>query len=442
MALCRFDQPLYSKMSERPFASLLATTETIQIVACEGRSEDGTPFAITGGMGFWRLSILMVSVAYASSVEARRETSRPSRKLAPASRANPVAKSIKKPMSPGGEWSLARQLQFARHLEAADVEVWTAILSHRETAPDVLTWIAPLLEVRTVYTGYRPGSSKAAFAEKQAQDKIDEQISAAAAQKEAEALRGALADGNDEALHRAAITLAKRLRVRDRDRLLLREQVLPKLRAHEKKTALEAHLAEAARKEAVARDLRNEVIARNQGLVHGIAHQFRPPPGETHDDLVSAGNRGLEESINRYDYDRNLRLSTSATWRIRAHIQRHVKAVTDKRHGRSVRARVSLTAPPNKKRWIDPTSQEEPLVQAMLEDEVRDRLYSVLSGLSDRERTVIELRFGLRSREPMTQKEVGLALGVSKQMAEKIEKRALTKLRLRRDMLLEPASAR
>jgi RNA polymerase sigma factor (sigma-70 family) len=128
------------------------------------------------------------------------------------------------------------------------------------------------------------------------------------------------------------------------------------------------------------------------------------------------------KAIEKFDYTRGFKLSTYATWAIKKNLAREY--VTTARHSDRYRTsqdeRLDLT--------VDERSDgyAEERQKAQREDQVN----KILGSLTDRERKVIRLRFGLGALEQgKTLKEVGSDFGVSKERIRQLEHRALAKLR-------------
>ena len=168
-------------------------------------------------------------------------------------------------------------------------------------------------------------------------------------------------------------------------------------------------------------DLKNRIVRANLRLVVSIAKR-RVSPGDSFFDLVSDGNMSLIRAVEKFDYARGNKFSTYASWAI---MKNYARTIPDE-HKRRDRFRAA----------------DMELLQAAAdrrEDEYRqrmaasDRLAQVgkfLDRLDSREQTIIIRRYGLdHQREPQTLKEVGSALGVTKERVRQIEAKALEKLR-------------
>ena len=167
--------------------------------------------------------------------------------------------------------------------------------------------------------------------------------------------------------------------------------------------------------------LKNRLVRSNLRLVVSIAKR-RVSPGDTFFDLVSDGNMSLIRAVEKFDYARGNKFSTYASWAIMKNFARTIP--DEHKHRERFRAadmEMLQTA-------ADKRTDEHQ--QRMAES---DRLHQVgrfLDRLDSREQTIIIRRYGLdRGTEPQTLKEVGTALGVTKERVRQIEAKALEKLR-------------
>jgi RNA polymerase primary sigma factor len=228
-----------------------------------------------------------------------------------------------------------------------------------------------------------------------------------------------------------------------------------------------------------AGELQRRATEANLRLVVSIAARYRHHSLSLLD-LVQEGNLGLMKAVDRFEYRRGFKFSTYATWWIRQAITR---ALADT--GRTVRLPVhvvealnqlakaeralatELDRPPTVKELADRTgiapdkvvhlsqagapvtSLDAPIAETavfgdLLSDSARSpeeqvvarnarlRVRRVLGSLTERERTVLQLRFGIRSERAHTLEEIAERVGLSRERVRQIERQALARLRRRR----------
>lgn len=175
--------------------------------------------------------------------------------------------------------------------------------------------------------------------------------------------------------------------------------------------------------------VKSVLIERNLRLVVYIARKFENT-GIPIEDLASIGSIGLIKAVNTFNPDRNIKLATYASRCIENEILMFLRR--NHRH----RVEISLDEPLNVD-WdgnelllSDVIPHEGCEVYKGLEAEVdRCLLNNALSRLSERERTIMELRFGLKDGDERTQKEVADLLGISQSYISRLEKRIIKRLR-------------
>lgn len=171
------------------------------------------------------------------------------------------------------------------------------------------------------------------------------------------------------------------------------------------------------------------LIERNLRLVVYIARKFENT-GICIEDLISIGTIGLIKAVNTFNPDKNIKLATYASKCIENEILMYL------RRNNKLRSEVSLDEPLNVD-WdgnelllSDILGTEGDIIFKFLEEEVdKELLNQAIDKLSGREKTIVELRFGLRNGKERTQKEVADILGISQSYISRLEKRIIKRLK-------------
>ena len=173
------------------------------------------------------------------------------------------------------------------------------------------------------------------------------------------------------------------------------------------------------------------LIERNLRLVVYIARKF-DNTGVGIEDLISIGTIGLIKAINTFKNDKNIKLATYASRCIENEILMFL------RRNNRLRTEVSIDEPLNVD-WdgnelllSDILGTDEDIVYRDLETEVDHNLLDdAISKLGEKERTIIELRYGINTIGGVekTQKEVADILGISQSYISRLEKKIIKKLR-------------
>ena len=242
------------------------------------------------------------------------------------------------------------------------------------------------------------------------------------------------------------------------------------------KVLLVAHF-EKIKKE--GREAAEHMIKANLRLVLSMAKKYRAK-GMPLSDLIQEGNIGLMRAVEKFDYRRGFKFSTYATWWIRQAINRvisdqsrtirlpvhTVETITKMNSARqklvqklgrkptSDELAAEMGVDTDKVDWLvgvlyaEPVSLDIPIgdddsqLSDFIEDEVgpapeeqasnnmlRQQFKDLLASLSERERKIIEMRYGLDNEQGLTLKEVGQEFGLTRERIRQIEKEALAKLR-------------
>lgn len=184
-----------------------------------------------------------------------------------------------------------------------------------------------------------------------------------------------------------------------------------------------------ARLDAGDEAVRQELIEHNLRLVAYIARRFENT-GINIEDLISIGTIGLIKSINTYRGDKNIKLATYASRCIENEILMHLRKTSNQKAEVSIDEPLGADWDGNELLLSDVLGTEEDVVMKPIEeDEDRTMLYDAISTLSDREREIITLRFGLDGHSELTQKEVADRLGISQSYISRLEKRIIVRLK-------------
>lgn len=179
--------------------------------------------------------------------------------------------------------------------------------------------------------------------------------------------------------------------------------------------------------------VRGMLIERNLRLVVYIARRFENT-GVGIEDLISIGTIGLIKAVGTYDPEKKIKLATYASRCIENEILMHLRKIASRRSEVSFDEPLNTDWDGNELLLSDVLGTEGDLVMKPIEEDVeRDLLLQAVAKLSEREQTIITLRFGLGGRKEQTQKEVADLLGISQSYISRLEKRIIS--RLRREIL-------
>jgi RNA polymerase primary sigma factor len=166
---------------------------------------------------------------------------------------------------------------------------------------------------------------------------------------------------------------------------------------------------------------KNQIIRANLRLVVSIAKRHVGPV-ENFFELVSDGNMSLMRAVEKFDYARGYKFSTYASWAI---MKNFARTIPDEHRYRD-RFRTSHAEMFTSTQDARSDQFEQETSQSQREWQVE----KILGRLDEREQQIIIRRFGLqRGQEPLTLKQVGAEMGVTKERIRQIEARALSKLR-------------
>ncbi|MEC0069931.1 RNA polymerase sporulation sigma factor SigE [Bacillus cereus] len=176
----------------------------------------------------------------------------------------------------------------------------------------------------------------------------------------------------------------------------------------------------------VARSL---LIERNLRLVVYIARKFENT-GINIEDLISIGTIGLIKAVNTFNPEKKIKLATYASRCIENEILMHLRRNNKNRSEVSFDEPLNIDWDGNELLLSDVLGTDDDIITKDLEATVdRHLLMKALHQLNDREKQIMELRFGLAGGEEKTQKDVADMLGISQSYISRLEKRIIKRLR-------------
>lgn len=173
------------------------------------------------------------------------------------------------------------------------------------------------------------------------------------------------------------------------------------------------------------------LIEHNLRLVVYIARKF-DNTGVGVEDLISIGTIGLIKSINTFNPGKNIKLATYASRCIENEILMYLRRNNKTRMEVSIDEPLNVDWDGNELLLSDILGTDEDVIYKDIENEVeRKLLIKAISRLSEREQTIIRLRFGLGSADgkELTQKEVAELLGISQSYISRLEKKIMRRLK-------------
>lgn len=174
---------------------------------------------------------------------------------------------------------------------------------------------------------------------------------------------------------------------------------------------------------------RTELIEHNLRLVAHIVKKYYAMPCDQ-DDLISIGTIGLIKAISTYKPDKGTRLATYAARCIENEILMHFRAARKSASDVSLSEALDTDADGNSLALMDVIScEDEGLLQVEQNDHYAQMHRFIDRCLDDREKEILTLRYGLHGSEPLTQREIAKARGISRSYVSRIEKKAVEKLR-------------
>ena len=178
---------------------------------------------------------------------------------------------------------------------------------------------------------------------------------------------------------------------------------------------------------------RQELIEHNLRLVVYISKRFENT-GINIEDLISIGTIGLIKAVNTFKAGKNIKLATYASRCIENEILMYLRKISAQRTEISFDEPLNTDWDGNELLLSDILGTDDDEVYRPLEDDAdKQMLMEAIDSLSERERSIILMRFGLPGGKEYTQKEVADKMGISQSYISRLEKRIID--RLRKEML-------
>lgn len=176
-------------------------------------------------------------------------------------------------------------------------------------------------------------------------------------------------------------------------------------------------------------EARKKLVEHNLRLVVYIAKKFENT-GVGIEDLTSIGTIGLMKAINTFNTEKNIKLATYASRCIENEILMYL------RRSNRIKTEISIDEPLNQDGdgnellLSDILGTDEDITSRRIEDEVDKKLLKAsILKLNSREKNIMELRFGFKTGEEKTQKEVADMLGISQSYISRLEKKIINKMK-------------
>ena len=176
-------------------------------------------------------------------------------------------------------------------------------------------------------------------------------------------------------------------------------------------------------------DARQKLILHNLRLVSHIVRKYYSTAPNA-EDLVSIGTIGLVKAVDTFHVENGAKFATYAAKCVQNEILMHFRAQKKYAAEVSLNETIDIDRDGNPLTYIDVICSDEDIVDEIDRKIMTSKMMRCMqSALNPRERQIIAMRFGLGGRVPLAQREVAIALGISRSYVSRIEKSALEKLR-------------
>ncbi len=191
----------------------------------------------------------------------------------------------------------------------------------------------------------------------------------------------------------------------------------------------EEEIALVARMENGDESVKDELVEHNLRLVVYIARRFQNT-GVDMDDLISVGTIGLIKAVSSFSSEKNVKLATFASRCIENEILMHLRRTVKLKNEVSFDEPLNVDGDGNELVLADVMGTDGDAVYKKIENGVESELLKeALSKLSDREKEIMEMRYGLNGEDEKTQREVADMLGISQSYISRLEKKIIVRLK-------------
>jgi len=176
-------------------------------------------------------------------------------------------------------------------------------------------------------------------------------------------------------------------------------------------------------------EARNKLIERNLRLVAHVIKKYKTVSIDQ-EDLISIGTIGLIKAVSTFDNNKGIRLATYAAKCIDNEVLMTIRSDKKLKREISLQGPLGTDKEGNNIYLIDIIKYEGEEIVARIDREQKIKALDEIldKTLQKREKTIIELRYGIRNKEHKTQREIAKLLGISRSYVSRIEKKALNKL--------------
>lgn len=177
------------------------------------------------------------------------------------------------------------------------------------------------------------------------------------------------------------------------------------------------------------KEVKEKLIIHNLRLVVYIARKFDNNIYNV-EDLISIGTIGLIKSVNTFCPEKEIKLATYASRCIENEILMYLRKNSSLKNEISFDEPLNVDWDGNELLLSDVLgSDSEEISRGIEQEDEKKLLMSLVQNLSNREREIIEMRFGLNGKQELTQKQVADLLGISQSYISRLEKRIIDKLK-------------